>query len=334
MLDAGALARFGRVEIEPGSSGYDIWTRSGNIEQPVRGWSGWEPLKDGVVASPAGRFLQWKAVLHPGGVVGSVAVNYLPVNAAPVVDDLVVVTGARVSPQSQTVSQPQTVNIAFGSSASSSDGTTTDSSASTPLSATKDRTAVTVRWSAHDDNGDNLVYALYIRGDGETVWRLLKKKTTEKVYSFDSALFPDGGYQVKVVASDAPSHSPGDALTSDKVSDRFEVDTTPPAIADLKALAEPSDCNAGLCRKPFLVTFDAQDASSPIAHAEYSVDAGPWQYIEPIGKISDSRTEHYSLRIPFDLADGKLAEHLVTVRAYDRFDNVGVAKTIIPAQEK
>ncbi len=67
VLDAGALARFGRVEVEPGSSGYEILTRSGNVEQPVRGWSDWQPLKDGSVASPAGRFLEWKAVLHDGG---------------------------------------------------------------------------------------------------------------------------------------------------------------------------------------------------------------------------------------------------------------------------
>ena len=64
VLDAGAMARFGRVEVEPGSSGYELLTRSGNVEQPVRGWSDWQPLKDGSVASPAGRFLQWKAVLR------------------------------------------------------------------------------------------------------------------------------------------------------------------------------------------------------------------------------------------------------------------------------
>ena len=54
----------------------------------MRGWSDWEPLKDGAVASPAGRFLQWKAVLQPGRRLGSVGVNYLPVNAAPVVDEV------------------------------------------------------------------------------------------------------------------------------------------------------------------------------------------------------------------------------------------------------
>src|ERR1700683_2776196 len=95
VLDAGAFARFGRVEIEPGSSGYAILTRSGNVEQPVRGWADWQPLHDGSVASPAGRFLQWKAVLHSGGALGSVGVNYLAVNAAPAVDALVVVAGCR-----------------------------------------------------------------------------------------------------------------------------------------------------------------------------------------------------------------------------------------------
>ena len=150
-------------------------------------------MKDGAVASPAGRFLQWKAVLQAGGTVGSVAVNYLPVNAAPIVDDLVVVTGARVSPQNQVASQPQTVNIAFGSPASPTEGTTTDASASSPLTAAKDRTAITVRWTAHDENGDALIYDLYLRGDDETVWRPLKKKITEKAYSFDATLIPDGG---------------------------------------------------------------------------------------------------------------------------------------------
>jgi hypothetical protein len=333
VLDAGALARFGHVEIEPGSSGYEIWTRSGNVEQPVRGWTDWQPLKEGAVASPAGRFLQWKAALHADGIVGSVAVNYLPVNAAPVVDDLVVATGARVSPQSPGTGQPQTVNIAFGSSPASADGATPDSNAGMPLTAAKDRTSVTVRWSAHDDNGDDLIYSLYLRGDGETVWRLLKDKLTEKAYSFDAALIPDGGYQVKIVASDAPSHTPADALAGEKASDRFEVDTTPPEISELKA-ARGATCGGVPCFNKISVSFNAVDAFSPIARAEYSLDAGPWQYLEPVEKISDSRTEQYSFSVELDAKADASTEHLITVRAYDRYDNVGVAKTVIPAQDK
>ena len=217
------------------------------------------------------------------------------------------------------------------------ESTTTDPSASAPLTAAKDRTAVTVRWTAHDDNGDSLIYSLYLRGDGETVWRLIKEKITEKAWSLDATRIPDGGYQVKVVASDAPSHTPADALSAEKASDRFEVDTTPPAIIELKAV-QRIECGGAPCFHEISVSFNAVDAFSPIVRAEYSLDAGPWQFIEPVGKISDSRTEHYKFNVIVGTVDAsdanapKTGEHLVTVRAFDRFENLGVAKTIVPAQ--
>jgi len=327
VLDAGAFSRFGRMEVEPGSSKYDLLTQTGNVEQPVRGWSEWEPLREGVVASPPGRFLQWKAVLHEGGMLGGVGVNYLPVNAAPVVDETVVAPGARLNPQNQMNQQQQTVNINFPS-ANQPNVIAFDGQSSSPLSALKDKTAVTVRWAAHDDNGDDLTFALYLRGDNEAAWRLLKDGITEKAYSFDASLLPDGGYQVRVVASDAPSHSPGEALTGAKESDRFEVDTTPPVISNLKAAEENVQCIKAPCPRPILFTFDAQDAFSPIAHAEYSLDAGQWQYIEPVGGLSDSTHERYEVRVPASAFNGKAGEHLLTVRAYDRHDNVGLAKTV------
>lgn len=334
VLDAGVMARFGRIEVEPESTGYQILTRTGNIDQPVRGWTDWEPLRDGSVASPAGRFMQWKAVLSAGGRLGSVGVNFLPMNIAPVVDDIVVVPGARVGSSGESSSQPQSVSISFGSSNSTTTSTTYDANAGNPLTAAKDASAVTVRWTAHDDNGDSLIYSLYLRGDGETVWRLLKNKIIEKAYSFDADQIPDGGYEVKVVASDAPSHAPGDALTGAKASGRFVVDTTPPAIHDLKAASEAAHCEGSTCTAAYTVTFSAEDAISPIAHAEYSVDAGPWQYLEPVGKLSDSKTERYELHLTLEAPAGKPVEHLFTVRVFDRYENAALAKTVIAAQEK
>jgi hypothetical protein len=331
VFDAGVMARFGRVEVAPGSTGYQLFTRTGNIEQPVRGWSDWEPLHDGAVASPAGRFLQWKAVLSSGGVLGSVGVNYLPLNIAPVVDEVVVVPDARITPASDSAGQPQNVSISFGSSNSNPATTTFDANAGSSIQAVKDRSAIAVRWTAHDDNGDDLTYSLYLRGDGETVWRLLKKNITDKAYSFEADQIPDGGYMVKIVASDSPSHSPADALTGFKISPRFMIDTTPPVIHDLQAAAAPVHCEGSACTAPFTVTFSAADATSPIARAEYSLDAGPWQYLEPIGKLSDATTERYELPLTLDAPSGKLAEHLITVRVYDRYDNAAVAKTVIAA---
>ena len=344
VLDAGAMSRWGRVEVEPDSQGYQIWTRSGNVEQPARsdkdwGWSDWQQTAGYKIASPAGRYLQWKAVLTEGGVVSGVGVNYLPLNSAPVVDDLIVVPGARYTPQSQAAGQPGAVTIAFPNPTANTgvafDGNTAN--ATQPIQAQKDRTAVTVRWAAHDDDGDDLVFELYLRGDGETVWRPLKKGLTDKVYTFDGSAFPDGGYQLKVVASDAPSHTPGSVLTGGMESERFELDTTPPVISGLKAEGQVSrKCKELPCSPAFPVSFDARDAFSALSHAEYSLDAGPWQYIEPVGGLSDSKEEHYSFLVPLPANSesapgaGAEVEHLITVRAYDRHDNMGTAKVLVP----
>lgn len=327
VLDAGALARFGRVEIEPESKNYELLTRTGNVEQPVRGWSDWQPVTNGTVASPAGRFLQWKAVLHEGGVLGGVGVNFLAVNAAPVVDDLVVVPGARLA-STPSSNQAQTVNISLPSGSQGQTTVTLDANSASTITANKDRTAVTARWAAHDDNGDDLTYSLYLKGDSERVWRLLKDDITDKAYSFDQTLLPDGGYRLKVVASDAPSHTPADALKGDRISERFEVDTTPPVVSALAA-KEETPCAKAPCAAH--VTFDAEDAMSPVVKAEYSLDAGPWQYVEPVGQLSDSLREHYDFAIPASAFKQKGGEHLLTVRAYDRHENIGLAKTTFEA---
>jgi hypothetical protein len=184
----------------------------------------------------------------------------------------------------------------------------------------RDRDSIAVRWSAHDDNDDDLVYSLYYRGDGETRWQLLKDQLTDKFYSFDASLLPDGGYEVKVVASDAPSHSPGDALTTERVSRRFEVDTTPPQIQNLTASVEGKDIQ---------VRFRAEDGFSTIKRVEYSVDAGDWKYVDPVGQLSDARTENYDFKIALESPNDEAPEHVVVVRVYDKYDNMAAAKTVL-----
>jgi len=85
-------------------------------------------------------------------------------------------------------------------------------------------------------------------------------------------------------------------------------------------------CVRAPCPQPVHVTFDAEDANSPIAHAEYSLDAGPWQFVQPVGELSDSKREHYDFRLPEKALEGKTVSICSTVRAYDRHDNVGVAR--------
>jgi len=329
VLDAGAFARFGHIEVEPGSTGYQLFARSGNVEQPVRGWSDWQPLNKDAVASPPGRFLQWKVTLTANATIGAVGVNYLPVNSAPVVDDIIVVPGVRVTPQTPQVGVAPQTTIAFPASSTGVTVTYADGGPANPLPAIKDRTAISIRWAAHDDDGDDLTYSLYLRGDGEKVWRLLKDTITEKAYSFDAALIPDGGYQIKVIASDAPSHTPTDILTGEKISERFEVDTTSPVVSGLKVKVSQNQCIHAPCPQLVFVAFEAEDDFSPIARAEYSLDAGPWQFVQPVGTLSDSKHEHYEFMLPAKDTAGNSGEHLITVRVYDRHENVGAAKTVI-----
>ena len=52
----------------------------------------------------------------------------------------------------------------------------------------------------------------------------------------------------------------------------------------------------------------------------------------PTGAISDAPEEHYQFSVAFDRKPGDASkEHTIAVRAYDRFDNVGSAKTTVKA---
>jgi hypothetical protein len=245
-----------------------------------------------------------------------------------VVDDIVVQPDARVAANPP---QPQgaTVQVAFPAPANGPQpiGFTPDANAQ-PLIAQKDKSAITARWAAHDDNGDDLIYSVWYRGAGERNWRLLKDKVTEKYLSFDSSLLPDGNYELKVVASDSPDHTEADALTGEKVSAAFVVDTTPPVPGTLTATL--------VAGNKIHATFSARDATSPISHAEYSVDAGPWQYLDPLGRVSDSLEERYDFTasvpvVPADAVAGVVnpAEHVLAIRVYDRYENVVTAKTVV-----
>lgn len=323
VFDAKIFSRWGRAEFR-GSGSVDLYARSGNVDNPDRNWSGWKKLdlaKTSETGIPAARYAQWKAVLHAAAAapgVDSVMLNYLPKNAAPEIDDVTVQVGVKYQPQ------PKIPGVSLGSdSAGSSFAGSAGIHFESPVPSSHDRDSIGVKWSAHDENDDQLVYSLYYRGDGETRWLLLKDNLTDKAYSFDASLLPDGGYTVKVVASDAPSHSPGEALTASKESRRFEVDTTPPRIENLAASVEAGQIH---------VTFRAVDGFSPIKRAEYSVDAGEWKYVEPIGRLSDAKTENYDFKVSPESDKDRAAssEHVVVVRIYDRYDNMGAAKTVIP----
>ena len=334
VFDARVFSRWGRSRVRSAGN-VELYARSGNVDNPDRNWSPWTRVDlagGSELKVPSARFVQWKSVLHAGNPaprVESVLLYYLPKNVAPEIDDITVQPGYRYQPIPHVTGTepPPPGQPRFDP----------------PPPSVRDRDSIGIRWSAHDDNDDQLTYAVYYRGDGESRWLLLKNNLSDRYYSFDSSLLPDGGYTVKVVASDAPSHSPGEALYAERESTRFEVDTTPPVIENLSAMFEDKKLEGKTPEgkmpegKQIRVRFRARDSFSPIKRAEYSLDGGDWQFVEPAGQLSDSKTEEYDFRLtvpqpeatPPPMAATTGNDHVVVVRAYDRFDNLATAKVVI-----
>jgi outer membrane protein assembly factor BamB len=320
----------------------EFFVRSGNTEDPGKEWSRWfgPYAKSGSSAEcPPARFVQWKAVIHDGRSgdgVSWVSLAYLPRNVAPVIDAIAMQdpgVRAQANVIIQTGQQPS-VNLRQPQAANPTGVVITQSTSPArfeqPPQGFRDKGYQSVLWSAHDENDDDLRFAVYFRGENETDWKLLKDKLEQKFYSWDSTAMPDGAYYLKIVATDAPSNPPEQALTTERESERFVVDNTPPVIEGLKAVSGRSQ--SGPNNYPFAqIQFTARDTTSSIERAQYSVDGGDWIIVAPTGGISDAPEEHYQFSISLPGGGAAGSEHTVAVRAYDRFDNVGSAKTTVKA---
>lgn len=324
VFDARIFSKWGRLEYR-GTGKFDLYVRSGNVDNPDRNWSAWQKIdtaKELPPQAPSARYVQWKAVLFPNtpaSLLDTVTLYYLPKNVAPEVDDVVVTVGARI---------PAGARVAIAAADSSG--------ADLGPATVPDKQSIAVKWKAHDANDDDLVYSVYYRADGETRWKQLRDGVENRYVNLESDLFADGGYTILVVASDAPSHSAEETLTGQATSARFEVDNTPPHIESLNASVESNEVH---------LTFRAVDSFSPIDRAEYSIDAGDWQIADPVGQISDYKVENYDFKVaipsnsqeppePSEAGKGshtkrQLPEHTIVIRVFDRFENVGIAKTVV-----
>ncbi len=324
-----------------------IYARSGNTSDPDSNWSDWagpytNPSGDRLDC-PAARFVQWKAVLRGSGspapapvpAIDWFSIAYLPKNIPPEITAIALQDpGVRVSgislpsggggpqaPVQLRMPQPppsgSSANAGFTVTTISNVGPSSGSAHFDPIpQGVSQKGYQSVLWTSDDANDDQLEFSVYFRGESETNWKLLKDKLDTRFYSLDTTAMPDGAYYLKIVASDAPSNPAGEGLSSERESDRFVVDNTPPSIAQLTADA----ATAGV-----RVRFQASAPVSFIARAQYSLDAGDWTLVFPAGGLSDAPRENYDFQLP-KVSPG---EHTVTVRVYDQFENVSTAKTTI-----
>jgi hypothetical protein len=351
-FDARIFSRWGRIswwgENAPGAT-VEFYARAGNTSDPGKEWSPWagpyRTSKGQMIECPPARFVQWKAVLHaangPAPDLSWVDIAYLPKNLAPrIIGVALQNSGVRVSgfgmsqsglgqSASVVLRTPPGPGAQPGAGPQRSAGGGEVARFEPPPQGFAQKGYQAVLWSAEDANDDELIYAVYYRGENEKDWKLLKDKLEQKFYSWDTNSMPDGAYYLKIMASDERSNPPNEALVAERESDRFVVDNTPPTISGVAA--EPLAANSS-GDPAVTVRFRASDTASTIVRAQYSLDAGEWTLVPPGGGLSDSLTEEYAVT----LRNVTPGEHTVSVRVYDQFENESAAKVTfaVPAGKR
>jgi hypothetical protein len=321
VLDTKSVATWGIIRWD-GTPGVELFTRSGNTERPDDSWSEWSgPYRQRggeAVSSPTARFVQWRAVFTrsdaaPSPSLSAVTLAYLPRNNRPVVSSITLYP-------SGVVFQRPFVND--DSAIAGLDDITIEArrpaGEEPPAAPALNRRMMqkglqTIAWKGEDPDGDQLLYTLQHRRDGDAEWRDLRTGLTGTIFVWDTSAVPDGRYFVRVRASDAPSNAGDRALVGGRESDAIEVDNTPPVLE----ITPPS------ANQPLAVV--ARDARSAIARLEYSVRGGEWQLVYPVDGLADGPEERYTIALP----SGVTAADVV-VRVTDRLQNVASRPAAAP----
>ena len=323
--DTRGMARWGRIRWEseqPSGTSVRLFARSGNTDSPDQTWSEWtgpytDPAGEALACPPA-RYLQWKAVLgtenEEAPTVSSVSASYLTRNNPPRVHAVTVyepgvylrdAAPGQVGQSAQTDLPPGIAAQVGGRG----NGRGQNASSGSPTYR-KGMRAVAVR--ASDPDGDGLSYEIYFRGVAEEMWKRLESERRTPSYSWDSETFPDGEYVLRVVASDAPSNPPDQALEAEYLSEPFLVDNTGPQVTRI-------DVEGGL------LSFMVRDGASPLYRVEYAIDGGDWRVVHPEDGVTDSETEAFEIAL-----DGlESGEHTLAIRARDTANNTGTGKRVV-----
>lgn len=308
VLDAGATASWGRLRWRS-SGAVTLQVRSGNTEVPNNTWSDWGPAGSDPngfqVSSPKARYVQWRATLrNAGATLSSVSLAFLPRNTAPEITSLEVLP-ANVGLQPNPAA-PTDPNIELSGLSPEIFGLPTAAAAPRRL---YQRGALSLQWTAADANDDTLVFDVYFRAVGETVWRELKTGISDAFLTVDGQSFADGQYVFKVVARDSFSNPAPLAMTGERLTDTIDIDNTAPVVTE----AAPAVVMSGTAQ----LSFNAVDAASYISRAEYSINAGEWKPIYPADGIADSPNEKFVVEVPAGKASA------VTIRVFDANGNSG-----------
>jgi len=304
VLDAETPARWGHVWWT-GSRDLVLETRSGNTGKPDASWSAFHHLADvshpsgentGSVRSPGGRYLQYRATL-PGrdSVLKDISIYYAPHNQrARITEVFLGDAPALAAPSTGATAAAVTPSAGSGRAHAST---------------------LKLRWKVENPDNDELIYKLWFRQEGDSVWRSLggPDPLSKPEYDWNTDSVADGRYVIRVWASDEKVTPADRALDHRFESPPFLVDNTKPEVL-------------GLVAKGGTVVGRAHDAASVISAIEFAVDGGEWRPAQADDGLLDERDEGFTVALPKSLGPGP---HIINVRAWDSADNVGSARVEI-----
>jgi WD40 repeat protein len=323
VLDARTLSKWGRIEWEadlPSGAIVLFQTRSGNSAEPDRTWSDWSPPYQNAqgeqILSPRGRYLQFTVKLKAESGRQSPSLKkttlfYLHSNLPPIL------TKIEMLPPNEVYVKPlEQDDVIWGENLSFVDQAQAQNKTKSFVAPKKmeKKGYRTITWEASDENGDSLLYSVFIRREDESRWRVLEPKWAEKILAFDTSQFPDGIYFVRVEASDSPSNPSGTDMKSAKISRPLVIDNSLPIVSNFRAERQNNRLS---------VSFTAGDSRSHLKEAKYLVRPNDWQTVFPEDGICDSKNESFRFSVP--LPQG--SDDMIVVQIKDRHGNVGVYRS-------
>lgn len=320
VIDARNTARWGNLQaIGDGGTpplGISWLTRGGNTPEPDETWSEWQQLTGTRAASPAARYLQFKAAIAPDAdILRGLRLFYQYRNAAPIVTNINILP---IAIELFSVAGPkgQPVNLTQLTSAQNIQQIQQPPPVRQQFRVTGDVGYISTGWHAVDPNGDTLVFTLSLRPLGGQDWLTLAENLDVNAHSFNTRGFADGYYELKVMASDAPSNAPGSARTGYLVSRPFLINNTPPQIKLTSTESAPG-------KK--IMMFEGSTAFGIISHASYALNGAAPQILMPDDQMFDSNQERFTLTLN-ELTAGT---HSLIVEIMDENGNRAAYKRLI-----
>ncbi len=307
VLDAGAAARFGRLDWF-GQGTFEVRARSGNTAEPQESWTDWSaPLTRGaLVPGPHARHLQLRFgwARDRKARLSAAELAYRPLNRRALITDL--------DPGSPFAGKGKPV---AGKDKKKEEEKGVKSSTRTiPARPEKRNEALAkISWKVDNPDEDELRFRLWYRAVGQQVWRPVTRDDeilTKTRYEWNTGSVPDGRYQLRLVADDSPSNDAADALSDERISEPWIIDNQPPVVR-------------GLAFGKGALSGAVEDGFSPVSWIELSVDGGPWLPVFPKDGVLDGTREEFRAVLPAGLPSGP---HAVAIRAWDRAGNVGTAE--------